>query len=460
MPRNITRRGFLGQAGLAAGTLVVPARVLGLGDRPPSEKLNLAFVGINARGGINRAAEQDENGVALCDVNKDHLARIGKEYPGAATYRDFRKMFDGMHKSIDAVVVSTPDHTHAVAAMAAMKLGKPVYCEKPLAHNIHEVRRLVETAREKGLPTQLGNQGHSADSIRRFCELIRAGAIGKVHTVHVQNRSVYSMIDSLSKLKEHPVPDRLDWDLWLGPALFRPYSPLYEPGRWRFWSPFGSGCIGDWICHLVDPAFWALDLGAPSSVHAKADDFDPKAHADTFPKGARVTFKFPARGDRGPVTLVWHDGWEKMPRPPELEEDADFPSIGAVVLGEKGGIVYDSHGARNLRLFPEALAKETPTPPRTIPRVRGCEEEKPKGHYDDWMRGHHGDWTRAIREKGHTPSANFDYGGPLTELALLGNIAYRFLDQELQWDGPNAKFTNCPEANPFVNPPYREGWTL
>jgi len=456
----LSRRRFLGQAGLAGGAMVVNSCTLGLGGRPPSEKLNLAFIGITARGGVNRGGEKGENAVALCDVNKRNLAQVGREYPDARQFQDFRKMFDEMAGSIDAVVISTPDHTHAVACAAALKRGKPVYCEKPLAHSIHEVRQVMKLAREKGLPTQMGNQGHSADSIRQFCEWIWDGAIGKVHTVHVQNRSVYSMIDSLKKLKEQPVPERLDWDLWLGPALFRPYSPLYEPGRWRFWSPFGSGCIGDWIAHLVDPAFWALDLGAPASLHARAEGFDPKEHADTFPKGARVTFKFAANAKRGPVTLIWYDGEEKMPRPPELEDDPDFPNIGAVVLGEKGGIVYDSHGARNLRLFPETLAKEYRRPPRTIPRVGGIAEEKAKGHYDDWVKGHHEDWRQGIRQKGHVPSANFDYGGPLTELALLANIAYRFPGQELQWDGPAAKFTNCAEANAFVNPPCREGWTL
>jgi predicted dehydrogenase len=455
-----TRRRFLGQSGLAAGVLVVPPRVLGLGDRPPSEKLNLAFIGVANRGGVNRAGEKGENAVALCDVNKANLAKVGREYPEAKPYQDFRKMFDEMAGSIDAVVVSTPDHTHAVAAMAALKRGKPVYCEKPLAHNVHEIRQLVKVARETGLPTQMGNQGHSADSIRRCCEWVRDGAIGKVHTVRIQNRSVYSMIDKLGKLKEHPVPERLDWDLWLGPALFRPYSPLYEPGQWRHWAPFGSGCIGDWICHVVDPAFWALDLGSPVSIHAHAEGFDPKAHGDTFPKGARVTFKFAATDRRGPVTLVWCDGWEKVEKPPELENDPDFPNIGGVILGDKGGIVYESHGARNLRLFPESLDKEYKRPPRTIPRVRGMEEEKPKGHYDDWVRAHHEDWTRAIREKGHVPCSNFEYGGALSELALLANIAYRFPDQELRWDGPAMKFIHCPEANAFVNPPYREGWSL
>jgi predicted dehydrogenase len=456
-----SRRRFLHQTGLAAGVLVVPPRVLGLGDRPPGEKLNLAFIGVANRGGVNRGGERGENGVALCDVNKANLAKVGREYPEAKQYQDFRKMFDEMAKSIDAVVISTPDHTHAVAAMAALKRGKPVYCEKPLAHSIHEIRQLMKTARETGLPTQMGNQGHSADSIRRCCEWVRDGAIGKVHTVRLQIGWVYSMIDKLPRLKEtHAVPERLDWDLWLGPTPFRPYHPLYEPGQWRNWAPFGGGAIGDWICHLGDPAFWALELGSPVSIQAQAAEFDPKVHGDTFPKGARVTFKFAENGKRGPVTLEWSDGWEKMRKPPELEGDPDFPSIGGVILGDKGGIVYESHGARNLRLFPESLDKEYKRPARTIPRVRGMEEEKPKGHYDDWVRAHHEDWTRAIREKGHVPSSNFEYGGALSELGLLANIAYRFPGQDLRWDGPAMKFTNCPEANAFVNPPYREGWTL
>ena len=218
-------------------------------------------------------------------------------------------MLDEMDKQIDAVIVGTPDHTHAVAAMAAIKRGKHVYCEKPLAHSVGEVRALMKAAQEYKVVTQLGNQGHSFDTIRTFCEWIWDGAIGNVHTIHCGCAAVNSAIDMLPRLSEkEDVPAGLDWDLWLGPAQERPYHSFYLPGRWRSWVPFGNGTIGDWVCHVVDPVFWALDLGAPTTVTAQVKDYDPKTQGDAFPKGDIITFEFPAKGNRGPITLVWHSG--------------------------------------------------------------------------------------------------------------------------------------------------------
>jgi len=349
-----------------------------------------------------------------------------------------------MEKKIDAVVVGTPDHTHAVAAMAAIKRGKHVYCEKPLAHSVGEVRALMKAAREYKVVTQLGNQGHSYDTIRVFCEWIWDGAIGNVHTIHCGCSAVNSGIDNLPRLGEkHDVPPELEWDLWLGPAKERPYHSFYLPGRWRGWVPFGNGTIGDWVCHVVDPVFWALDLGAPRTVVAEVKDYDPKTQGDAFPKGDIITFEFSAKAGRGPITLIWHSGTEKIPRAKELEPDRKGVNTGAYVYGDKGVIMYGSHGANPVRIIPETVMRAYKSPEQKIPRVKG----------------HHHDWLRAIREGGKAGS-DFSYGGPLTEISMLGVIALKIPGTKLQWDAANMLFTNCDQANQFINPPYRKGWTL
>jgi predicted dehydrogenase len=295
----LTRRAFLARAGgLATAFTIVPRHVMtGAGVPSPNEKLNLAGIGVGGMGAADlEALAPGNNVVALCDVDMRQSSGTFKKHPGAKVYRDFRKMFDEMEGEIDAVLVATPDHTHAVAAMAAIQRGKHVYCEKPLAHSVHEVRELMRAAREHKVVTQLGNQGHSFDSIRDFCEWIWDGAIGKVHTVHAACAAVNSGVDQLSRLKEeHPVPSTLDWDLWLGPAQWRAYHPVYLPGSWRGWMPFGNGTVGDWLCHVVDPVFWALDLGAPSTILARVKDYDFKTQGDAFPKGDVITYEFPAR---------------------------------------------------------------------------------------------------------------------------------------------------------------------
>lgn len=442
---KVSRREFLhGAASAVAAFTIVPRHVLGMGVTPPSDKLDIACIGVGGRGGDNVRGVSGENIVALCDVDLRRADRSLKEHPKAKRYRDFRKMLDKIDKQIDAVVVSTPDHTHAVACMAAIKRGKHVYCEKPLAHSVYEIRQLIKAARRHKVVTQLGNQGHSSGDIRKFCEWIWDGAIGNVREVHAASGAVHCMISQLPRLKEkHKVPSELDWDLWLGPARYRPYHPLYLPGSWRAWMPFGSGAIGDWVCHVLDPVFWALDLGAPTTVQARAKGYDPKKHADTFPMGTVVKYEFPARGKRGPVTLLWFDGVEKLPRPDDLEPGRNVPSTGAIVIGDKGTIMYGSHGAGGVRLIPETKMRAYEQPPQTLPRARG----------------HHNDWLQAIKN-GKQAGSNFDYGGPLTELALLGIIATKMLGRKLQWDSRNMRFTNCDEANRFVNPPYRKGWTL
>ncbi len=442
---RISRRHFMSASAAVAAFTLVPRHVLG-GPAfvPPSEKLNIAHIGIGGRGGAQLGGCDSENYVALCDVDERRAGGAFNKYPNAKRFTDFRKMLDAVENEIDAVCVCTPDHTHAVAVMNALKRGKHVYCEKPLAHSIGEIRAIMAEARKQKVVTQLGNQGHSFDTIRMFCEWIWDGAIGEVTEVHARCSANHCRIDRLSKRTEkHEIPKEVDWNLWLGPAKPRPYNPMYMPGSWRAWMPFGSGTIGDWVCHVVDPVFWALDLGAPTSVQAQVKDYDSKLHNDTFAPWKIITFEFPAKDKRGPVKLLWHSANAVIPRPDVLEEGRNVVDTGAVVYGTKGAIMYGSHGAGGLRIIPESKMKEYKQPAKTLPRVRS----------------HHADWLDAIKN-GKQAGSNFDYGGPLTELARLGIIAMQFPGQKLQWDGPAARFPNCPEANALVDPPSREGWTL
>jgi predicted dehydrogenase len=446
----MSRRQFLGRTGAAlAAVTVVPAHVLGARGRiGANEKLDLAFVGIGGRGGANLGGLRGENVVALCDVDTRRAGKAFEKHSGAKRFTDYRKMLDAVEKEIDGVVVSTPDHTHAVACLDAIRRGKHVYCEKPLAHSVYEVRALMEAARKYKVVTQLGNQGHSSNTIRLFCEWIWDGAIGNVHTIHAGCGAVHCRINDLPKLKErHDVPKELDWDLWLGPVPERPYHPMYLPGAWRAWAPFGTGTIGDWVCHVVDPSFWALDLGSPVSVLAEAQtDWDPAKHVDTFPAGWTVTFEFAAKGKRPPVKMVFYCGTSHIPRPPELEDGRKVTVTGAVVYGDKGTIMHGSHGAGGVRIIPEAKMQEygKHLPEQKIPRVPG----------------HHGDWVQAVRGGRHAGSDFALYGGPLTELALLGIIGLRMPGRKLAWDGTRCQFTNVPEANRYVKPEFRKGWVL
>jgi len=446
-PTGSTRRQFLRTAGAAAATfMIVPRHVVaGSGQTAPSDKPNLAAIGVGGMGGADlEALAPNTNVVALCDVDSKRAADTFKKFPAAKQYQDFHQMLDEMDKSIEAVLVATPDHFHAVASMAAIRRGKHVYCEKPLAHSIHEVRTVMEAARKHKVVTQLGNQGHSFNSIRDFCEWIWDGAIGNVHTIHAGCEAVNSGLDQLPHLKEHyDVPATLNWNQWLGPAQERPYHPAYLPGTWRGWIPFGNGTVGDWTCHVVDPVFWALDLGAPTTIQAEVKDYDFKTQGDAFPKGEIITYQFPAKGKRGPVTMHWYSGSQHIPRPPELEKDENEIKTGAVVIGDKGTIVYGSHGAGQVRLIPEAKMLAYQKPAQTIPRVKE----------------HHWDWLQAIKN-GTKAGSDFSYGGPLTELALLGVIAIKLAGTKLEWNSKKARFSNCSEANEFINPAYRAGWKL
>ncbi|HOV73688.1 MAG TPA: Gfo/Idh/MocA family oxidoreductase [Candidatus Hydrogenedentes bacterium] len=453
--QSLSRRSFLsvvasGAAAAGCATRVNTAQVVP-GVLSPNEKLNIAAVGVGGMGGANLKACAAENIVALCDVDDAYAANTFAAYPQARRYKDFRKMFDAEANNIDAVIIATPDHTHAVIAMAAMRLGKHVYCQKPLAHSLYEVRRLTETARECKVQTQMGNQGHSSDEIRRVKEWIADGAIGPVREVHAwSDRPVggdpWSTFPIMKRPADTPaVPESLDWDLWLGPSPYRPYHPIYHPMQWRGWYAFGTGALGDMGCHILDPAFWALDLRHPTSVEATTTHWEKEVSDETYPRACIVRYEFPARGKMPPVRLTWYDGRLKPPFPRDFDPRQRFDSNGALLVGDKGTILHGSHGAGNPLLLPKKLRQSYKQPEETIPRVKG--------------EAHEHDWIRACKD-GKPASSSFEYGGALTEMVLLGVLAMRLPDRRLLWDGAAMRFTNDAEANAFINPPYRDGWTL
>ncbi|MDH4240032.1 MAG: Gfo/Idh/MocA family oxidoreductase, partial [Phycisphaerae bacterium] len=321
--RKLSRRDFMGGAAAVAAFTIVPRHVLGGANNvAPSGKLNIAAIGSGGMGGGNINACRGENIVALCDVDDERAKDTYKRFPNAKKWKDFREMLD-KQKDIDAVIVATPDHTHAVAAMAAMRRGKHVYVQKPLTRTVFEARTLTEAARKYKVATQMGNQGHSGEGVRLICEWIWDGAIGPVREVNAwTNRPIWPQ--GIDRPGDTPkVPDTLDWDLWLGPAPNRPYHPAYLPFAWRGWWDFGCGALGDMACHLLDPVFSALKLGYPDSVEACAT----KVNNETFPLASIVRYEFPARGDMPPVKLNWYDGGMKPPRPAELEPGLRMTSV-------------------------------------------------------------------------------------------------------------------------------------
>ncbi|MBN2455079.1 MAG: Gfo/Idh/MocA family oxidoreductase [Sedimentisphaerales bacterium] len=434
---KISRRDFLGAAAAVAAFTIVPRHVLGgPGYTPPSEKLNIAGIGLGGQGSRDIERVGSENIVALCDVDDQFAAGVFNTYPNARKYRDFRKMLE-KEKDIDAVVIATPDHTHALIAMTAIRMGKHVYCEKPLAHSIYEVRRLTEAARKHNVVTQMGIQCHADESIRLLCEWIWAGAIGPVREVHLwSNKPISSHAINRPK-QTPPVPSTLDWDLWLGPAPERPYHSAYHPFKWRYWWDFGTGRLGDMACHIMDPAFWALKLTSPVTVEAQTTKFNDEVYPDT----AVVRYEFAARDKLPPVTVTWYHGGIYPWRPEELEQGRNFPAEGGLYIGEKGKI-----------LIPHIAG------PRLIPEEKMKSFNRPKPSLSRCDVGHYQQWVLACKGKSKT-LANFDYAGPLTEAVLLGNVAVR-AGNILHWDGPNMKVTNVPEANQYLSRQYRQGWTL
>ena len=462
---SISRRKFLGRTAAATAMAVVPRHVLGgPGHTPPSAKITLAGIGMGGQGLQDMAALQafsEVQVVAVCDVNRESGGYLswnwleGKEqrlggreparravneyyakqqrsgkYQGCNAYNDFRELL--AKEDVDAVMVATPDHTHAVVTMAALKQGRHVYCEKPLAYSVYEARQVTEAARRAKVATQLGNQGQASEEARLVCELIWDGAIGPVHEVEVWCPARFWAwpTGEARPSETPPVPEGLDWDLWLGPAPQRPYHPAYCPWTWRNWWDFGTGLLGNLGCHKLSTVFKALKLGHPTSVEACST----KLNAEVYPLGVIARFEFPARDNMPPLTLTWYDGGLRPARPKELEADRHVDNV--VYIGEKGKLM--GH-----RLVPESRMRSYGRPPRVLARS--------PGHYKEWVDACRG---------GSPAGSNFvDHGGLLSEVCLLGNVAVR-AQQKLDWDGPNMRVTNNVEANRYVQRQYRPGWTL
>lgn len=471
MKKRHTRREFLKTGGKAAlAFTIVPRYVLGgKGYIPPSDRLNIAFVGAGGRAGSHiNTLKGSETFVAFCDVDDRQAADAYKEFPKVPRFKDFRKMLDVHARDIDAVVVSTPDHTHAVAAIAAMQLGKHVYVEKPLTHNIREARQMLETARKYKVVTQMGNQGASMDCNAELTEWIQSGVIGKVKKAHVwTNRPVWPQ--GVPTPPAEPVPTGLDWDLWLGPASMRYYSERYLPFRWRGWWDYGTGALGDMGCHLIDPVYRALKLGHPTAIEASAttvwyDEFREANYPDSCPPSSIVRMEFPARDKMPDCELWWYDGGVRPMRPAELGSNEPFGSWdgGALLEGTKGKILCGIYGEK-ATLLPTSKMKDFKPPKPTEPRYTGP---------------HQMVWVNACKGKGKA-SSPFEYAVPLTEAILIGNLAVRCYDIKklqtgktadswapydypgrvrLEWDAANMRITNFEDANAFVGREYRDGW--
>ncbi len=426
MASDMTRRVFLGHSVLAAAG---PVLAQGTSTGSANEKLGIGVIGVGGRGKANLLGFRTERIVAICDVDERHAAEPRKWLPKARFYTDFRRMLD--QKDIEAVVISTPDHTHAPAAMLAIKAGKHVYCEKPLAHSIFEVRKLMEAADEAKCVTQMGNQNHRCTTYRRVAELIQAGTIGDVTEVRVWHRGAYAPGDRPKDTP--PVPAGLHYDEWLGPAPQVPYHPAYLPGKWRGWWDFGSGLLGDFGCHLIDLAHTALGLRHVRRVEAEG----PSVHPDSTPAWLTVHYEYPAQGQKPPVRLTWSNG-RGARKAAEKQGFSDW-EMGVMFIGPKGRIVadYNRHA-----VLPSGESSE-PGPFRILPA-------SPVAHYRQWVEA---------CKAGRKTTDGFDYAGPLTETVLLGNVAYR-AGKPIEWDAKNLKITNEPEAMRFIRREYRKGWTL
>jgi predicted dehydrogenase len=434
MNSQLTRRQFLTNTALGASSLFV-ASLAPLRARAGSanDKLNIAMVGVANQAAYNLDNVSSENIVALCDVDDTFLAAAAQKHPGARTYNDFRRLLD--QKGIDAVVVATPDHTHAVAAVAALKSGRHVYCEKPLTRTVSECRAVMEAARRHKRVTQIGTQIHAGTNYRRVVELVRSGAIGNIAEVHVWVAATYGYGKGLPK-ETPPVPAPLHYDLWLGPAHYLPYSPEYLPKTWRNWWAFGGGTVADFGCHFMDLPHWALELRTPLTVEVVEG---PPVHPESVPPWLVLAYHYPSRGAQPPVKLTWYHGG-RQPAPAILNPDlaAQYKS-GVLFVGAKGQLLSD-YGRH--ALLPEKDFAAFVAPPPTIPDSIG----------------HHAEWIKACKDGGVT-TCNFDYSGALTESVLLGNVAYR-VGQKLVWDSAHLRARNCRAADQYIHHHYRKGWKL
>lgn len=436
MSKQINRRTFLKGAAASGFSFLFLRDSRSAFSYQANEKLNIAIIGCGGKGGGNMNDVAGENIVALCDVNDNITAEAARKFTKAKVYPDFRKMLDRMHREIDAVVVSTPDHTHAPASAMAMSMGKHVYCEKPLTHSIHEARLLRDLARKHKVATQMGNQGTSGSGLREAVEVVRAGALGQVYEVHVwSNRPVWPQ--GLARPEEvKPIPSELHWDLWLGPAPHRPYHDAYQPFKWRGWIDFGTGALGDMGCHTLNMPFMALDLRNPISVEAEVFEMT----GETYPKRSIVEYIFPERNGLRTLRLKWYDGSLKPPA--DLLYGRELPGSGVLLVGDKGRLFSPDDYCGSYELLPHGKFTSYRKPDPTLPRSPG----------------HHAEWIRAC--KGGEPAmSNFDYAAALTETLLLGNLAI-VTGEPIYWDPESMKAINCSKADCLINRPYRKGWSL
>lgn len=441
----------------ALGAVIVPRHVLGQGRQAPSDTLRIAAVGVGGMGRRYVQACESEQIVALCDVDHSFAAPVFRRYPKARVYRDFRQMFDREEKNIDAVIVATPDHSHALITMRVLGMRKHVYCAKPLTHTISEAGRVADAARAAKVATQMSVQSCASEGACGTAEILLSGAIGPVREVHVwTDHPVYPAARVRPK-DEPAVPYGFDWDMWIGPAPYRPYHPAYHPWIWRSWWDFGSGTIGDMACHAMHVYYNALQLGAPTSVHACRSTMhggyfvmepDGKEHhpprietPETESHASMITWDFPARGTLPPLRMHWYDGGMQPHRPVELNSRSPMPKSGILFVGDQGKLLTAYSGGKEL-LLPEKRFHDFKAPPKTLARTAG--------HYREWI---------DACKTGKSTSCNFEFGSRMVKVAQLGAMAARAA-RLLEWDAEAMRVTNDAEANSWVNPPYRQGWSL
>jgi hypothetical protein len=469
-----SRRKFLRNASVVgAGIFIVPRHVLGCGYIAPSDRLNIAGIGVGGKGAYNLEMAFKSgaaNIVALCDVDDRQAVNARKKYDKASYHKDFRELLSAKAKEIDAVIISSPDHMHAVQALPFMQLGKHVYLEKPLTHDIYEARVLTQAAEKYKVVTQMGNQGSSGDDTRKVETWVQQGIIGDVHTVHVwTNRPTWPQ-GIPTPTGNHSIPPEVSWDLWLGTAPQRDYNPAYLPATWRGWTDFGTGSLGDMGCHFIDVPYRALKLRYPIAVECSVGRvwsgfFKEEIFTDSYPPSAKIHIQFPARGSMPPVEMIWYDGGILPKRPNELLPDEDFAEWDGGILfeGSKGKLVAGLFG-RNPKLLPTQKMNDMKLPDPQKPLV--------KGGWD----GHQAQWIDACKKGyGTYTSSSFAEAGPLTEAVLMGNLAVRSFNysetdskgnkkypgrKKLLWDGEKMKITNFEPANQFVKRNYRGGWSL
>jgi predicted dehydrogenase len=437
MNQHISRRKFLQNSSIAAATFWIGSNAFGKG-KSPNELLNIGIIGTANRAGSNIAGVKHQNIVAICDIDDIFLEAAGQKFPQAKKHNDFRKLLE--QKDIDGVVISTADHTHAIASIMAMQAGKHVYCEKPISHNVREARMVAKAAKKYKRITQLGTQIHATNNYRRVVELIQTGAVGKVTEVHVWcSKSKPGELPTGNP----PVPPHVHWDLWLGPAPHHEYNPAYHPKNWRVFWAFGGGCLGDMGCHYMDLPFWALNLKAPVTIEAEG----PAVHSVVTPAWLIVHYEYAKRGDQPPVKVHWYDGGKrpalaseiKRSRTTDEEKDMKGPANGVLFVGDKGMLWADYS---EYKLLPEDKFQGFKAPAPFIPDSVG----------------HHEEWIQACKT-GSPTTCNFEYGGALSEAILLGNVAYR-TGKKLEWDAEKMKVKNTKDAKQYLEREYRKGWEI